>query len=151
MDKKKLLLLGFGTTPIALFVIMQLIPVWLLQTNPAVVAEPAWDSPETRALAKRACFDCHSNETVWPWYSRVAPVSWLVTFDVVRARRELNFSTWNANGQRSGRKDKLEEAAEKIEEGEMPLEIYVVQHPEAKLTAQEKEQLIQGFLTMSKP
>ncbi|MBI5081140.1 MAG: heme-binding domain-containing protein [Chloroflexi bacterium] len=65
---------------VAVVIGMQLVPVWLLKTNPPVTAEPKWDSEQTRALAKRACFDCHSNETVWPWYSNVAPVSWLIIF-----------------------------------------------------------------------
>ena len=64
------------------------------QVNPPVGAEPTWDSPETRALAKQACFDCHSNETEWPAYSRVAPVSWLIQHDVSEGRAALNFSEW---------------------------------------------------------
>ena len=60
------------------FLLIQLVPFGRDHTNPPVVQEPKWDSPATRELAKRACFDCHSNETVWPWYSNIAPVSWLV-------------------------------------------------------------------------
>ena len=70
---------GFVVLVVVLFGLIQLVPVQ--RTNPPVVAEPPWDSPETRALAVRACFDCHSNETVWPWYAYVAPVSWLVAHD----------------------------------------------------------------------
>src|SRR3954471_20544503 len=88
---RNLLFGGFG-----LLLAIQLLPVWLLQTDPPVVAEPTWDRPQTRSLAQRACFDCHSNETQWPLYTRVAPVSWLVTFDVLRGRRNLNFSAWGA-------------------------------------------------------
>src|SRR5450759_4213368 len=66
------------------------IPVWLLQRNPPIVQEPPWDSPQTRALAVRACFDCHSNQTVWPWYDRIPPASWLAVFDTVRGRNRLN-------------------------------------------------------------
>ena len=70
--------LGFGLLAVVgLFVLIQLAPFGRNHTNPPVVQEPSWDSAETRALAKRACFDCHSNETVWPWYSNIAPVSWL--------------------------------------------------------------------------
>ena len=78
--------------PLVLFLCIQLIPVWLAQNNPPVLAKPQWDSPHMRALAKRACFDCHSHETVWPLYACVAPVSWLVTFDTMRGRRHLNLS-----------------------------------------------------------
>ena len=60
---------------LCLGLVIQLLPYGRDHTNPPVVAEPLWDSPQTRALAKRACFDCHSNETIWPWYTNVAPVS----------------------------------------------------------------------------
>jgi hypothetical protein len=69
------------------FLLIQLVPYGRAHANPPVVKEPAWDSPTTRALAKRACFDCHSNETVWPWYTNVAPVSCGgLTFQTGRAR-----------------------------------------------------------------
>ncbi len=61
------LILGCIGTPILLFLLIQLVPVWAVQTNPPVVSEPQWNSPQTRALAVRACFDCHSNQTTWPW------------------------------------------------------------------------------------
>jgi len=133
--------------PVALFLALQLIPVWLLQTNPPVVAEPAWDSPQTRALAKRACFDCHSNETVWSWYTRIAPVSWLTTLDVLRGRRNFNFSEWGAarggEGGEGGRGGG--ETGETILEGRMPPASYLLTHPAAKLTEAEKQLLIQGL------
>lgn len=114
---------------------IQLVPVE--RTNPPVISEPNWDSPETRALAQRACFDCHSNETAWPWYSQVAPVSWLVADHVIEGRDKFNMSEWP-----SGEGD---EAAETVAEGEMPLFGYVLMHPEAKLTPAETEQLIAGL------
>lgn len=77
---------------VALFLLIQLIPYGRQHTNPPVVAEPAWDSPQTRDLAVRACFDCLSNDTVWPWYSNVAPISWLVQRDIDEGRQRLNFS-----------------------------------------------------------
>lgn len=121
--------------------IIQLLPIWLVQTNPPAAVEPAWDSPETRALAQRACFDCHSNETVWPWYSKVAPISWLVTRDVLSGRSQLNFSDWTAHAGH----DHAEEAGELVTSGEMPLPIYVVMHPEADLTLAERQQLAAGL------
>ena len=68
---------------VGLLIAIQLIPVWLLQTNPPARSEPRWNSAQTNTLVHRSCFDCHSNATTWPWYSRVAPVSWLTTYDVV--------------------------------------------------------------------
>jgi hypothetical protein len=124
---------------LSLFVVIQLIPIWALKTNPPVVAEPQWDSPQTQALAERACFDCHSNETKWPWYSNVAPVSWLVVVDTVRGRNKLNFSEWGV------RRAKLDEVGKVIRRGEMPPSNYLLTHPEAKLTETEKQQLIDGL------
>lgn len=124
---------------IGLFGLLQLIPFGGNHTNPPVVQEPAWDTPETRALAKRACFDCHSNETVWPWYANIAPVSWLVQRDVEQGRKKMNFSDW-------GRRDEdAEEIREVILEGEMPLPSYLLMHPEARLTDDEKIRLIEGL------
>jgi mono/diheme cytochrome c family protein len=119
---------------------IQFVPYGHDHTNPPVQAEPAWDSPTTRALFVRACADCHSNQTVWPWYSSVAPVSWLVTRDVVEGRAAFNVSEW-------GRADNEgDEAAETIQEGEMPLWFYPPLHPEAQLTPAEKQQLIDGLI-----
>lgn len=123
------------------FVFLQFIPYGQNHTNPPVIQEPAWDSPDTRALAKRACFDCHSNETVWPWYSKIAPVSWLVQRDVDEGREKINFSEWN----RKDDFEDLDEVGEVIEEGEMPPLTYYPTHPEARLTDAEKQQLILGL------
>jgi hypothetical protein len=129
-------------TVVGLVIMIQLIPVWLLQTNPSARAEPPWNSSTTRMLAQAACFDCHSNYTTWPWYSRVAPVSWLVTQDVIRGRRHLNFSDWH-----SGPQDSFlaEQAASAVQRGAMPPSYYVWMHPKVDLTAAEKQQLIQGL------
>src|SRR4030067_2438882 len=77
---------------IVLILLIQLIPYGRDHNNPPVVIEPNWDSQQTRMLAKRACFDCHSNETIWPWYSNIAPASWLIYYDAIEARRNFNFS-----------------------------------------------------------
>ena len=112
----------------------QLVPIE--RTNPAVEAEvPASD--EVQQILRRACYDCHSNETRWPWYAHVAPVSWLVAYDVSDARGHLNFSTWNAYDAEE-RAHKLEEAWEEIDEGEMPLWFYLPLHPQAQLSEADK-------------
>jgi len=74
----KKILIGMVLAGGIVFIAMQLVPYGHAHTNPPVTGEPKWDSPQTRELAKRACFDCHSNETDWPWYSNIAPVSWLI-------------------------------------------------------------------------
>jgi mono/diheme cytochrome c family protein len=124
---------------LAALVAIQLVPYGRNHSNPPVGAEPAWDSPETRALFVRACADCHSNQTAWPWYSNIAPVSWLITRDVVEGREKLNISAW---GQQ---RNEADEAAETVREGEMPLWFYVPLHPEARLSPAEREQLIAGL------
>lgn len=126
----------------ALFVIIQAVPYGRNQSNPPVVREPKWDSPETRSLAKRACFDCHGNETIWPWYTQVAPVSWLIYQDVQEGRSELNFSEWQ-DGKREG--EKTAKIRDQIAEGEMPPLQYRLVHPESRLTSEEKRQLIEGL------
>jgi len=123
----------------ALAAAIQFVPYGQDHTNPPATAEPVWDSPETRALAVRACFGCHSNETAWRWYSDVAPVSWVVTNHVVVGRRVLNFSTWD------GPQGELDEIGETIHEGEMPPAYYTILHPGARLSDAEKQRLIDGL------
>ena len=125
------------TSAVVIFLLIQIVPIIKL-TNPPVVAEPQWDSAGTRTLARRACFDCHSNETVWPWYAHVAPVKWLVVHDVTEGRDMFNFSDWH--GELSS--DHLSAA---ISRGAMPLPIYLMMHPQARLTEQEKQQLCSGL------
>jgi hypothetical protein len=124
---------------VGIFLVLQIIPVWALKTNPPVLAEPKWDSPQTRTLAQRACFDCHSNETVWPWYSNVAPVSWAVILDTVEGRQHLNFSEWGTQ------RAEVDDVSRLINNGEMPPSNYVQYHPAAALSAAEKQQLIDGL------
>jgi mono/diheme cytochrome c family protein len=117
---------------------IQLVPYGRDHTNPPVSGEPAWDSPRTRELAVRACFDCHSNQTVWPWYSNVAPVSWLVQRDVDEGRDELNYSEWD-------RGEDGEESAETVREGSMPPFPYPLTHPDARLDDAERAALEAGL------
>lgn len=124
---------------LALVVVAQVVPYGRNHSNPPIVAEPSWNATATRVLAERACFDCHSNQTHWPWYSHVAPMSWLVQYDVDEGRRVLNFSEWNRGNSEAG------EAAETIREGEMPPRSYVLLHPQARLTDAEREQLARGL------
>jgi mono/diheme cytochrome c family protein len=115
----------------------QLFPI--ARSNPPVSADVA-APPEVAALLRRACYDCHSNETVWPWYSRVAPISWLVAHDVRHGREELNFSVWDTYDPAKRRK-KLTETVKEVVEGEMPPWSYVLVHPDARLRAADHERL----------
>jgi hypothetical protein len=122
-----------------LFLLLQAVPYGWSHSNPPIQTEPEWDSPHTRELAVRACYDCHSNETRWPWYSYLAPVSWMVRRDVDLGRKKLNFS-------------ELEPAeytgalcAGLLQSGSMPMRAYTLTHPEARLSEEEQEQLVRGF------
>ena len=121
---------------IIVFVVIQFIPYGKDHTNPPVVKEPSWDTPQTRELAKQYCFDCHSNETTWPWYSNIAPASWLVTRDVEEGRSNLNFSDCAAS-------TKLDEAPDEISEGGMPPIQYTLIHP--KPSDADRQALAQGL------
>ena len=135
---RRWLLRGFLIVVVG-FVAIQLVPYGRSHANPAVTGEPTWDSPQTRALAVRASFDCHSNETAWPWYTNVAPVSWLTQRHVDEGRAKLNFSTWGTSRQETENVDR------QISSGAMPPWDYLLMHPDAQLTYQEKAQLISGL------
>ena len=120
-----------------LLVAIQFIPYGRDHTNPPVTVPVVWDSRETESLVRGACFDCHSNETRWPWYSQVAPVSWLVQSDVDEGRTKLNFS--------EGKLKELEEVANVVSEGEMPPWFYRPAHREARLSAEQTQALIRGI------
>ena len=100
-------------------------------------------SPEILSSLKRACYDCHSNQTSWPWYSHVAPVSWLVAGDVKEGRAHLNFSEWTRPGA-EGELPSLGEVCEAVTARKMPLRSYVLMHPGAKLTPREIGAICQG-------
>ena len=126
-----------GAVIVVIILGIQLVPVE--RTNPPVVRDVAWDSPDTRALAERACFDCHSNETKWPYYAYIAPISWRVAQHVSMGRQHLNFSDWTQPN------EDLDEVIEVMEDGEMPLSDYLRMHSEARLSPEETEALIAGF------
>ena len=121
---------------IVMLILIQFIPV--KRTNPAVINEPKWDSPETKAFAVRACFNCHSNETKWPDYAYVAPVSWFIINDVNEGRKHFNMSNWKPGDG--------DEAAAEVRKGDMPMWKYTLMHPEAKLTDVEKQKFIRGLI-----
>ncbi len=125
---------------VVLFAAIQLVPVQ--RTNPAVYAEPAWDSPQTRAVAERSCFACHSNETRWPFYAAIAPSSWLVARDVNKGRMHLNLSEWG----KPGSEQHVDEIEGALGAGKMPLWYYLPLNPQASLTPAERDALVQGLL-----
>ncbi len=126
------------------FVVLQFIPFGdfipaLARTNPPVKSQIAWNSPETEQLVRTTCYGCHSNETEWPFYAYIAPMSWLVLHDVNEARSKLNFSEESA--------DSIDPSVlvEQIDRGSMPPIQYLLLHPEARLSDAQKEALRTGL------
>ena len=144
LNRKCWLRAGIGMLGAVLAV--QLVPVGRDHANPPVTGEPTWDVPETRALAKQACFDCHSNETRWPAYASVAPVSWLVQHDVTEGRATLNFSEWPRPQERA------KQASEEVVEGDMPPVAYTLLHAHARLSPADRDRLAEGLArTLGEP
>ena|ERR1051325_3771470 len=128
--------LGLGLAIV--LIAIQFIPI--ARTNPPERGKPPAPA-EVQAVLQRSCNDCHSNETRWPWYSYVAPISFLISNDVREGRREVNFSLWGQyNAQRQARKRK--EIVEQVQSGKMPQWYYVLLHPEAKLSDADRQTIV---------
>jgi hypothetical protein len=139
--KKRYYLIG-GLVLVVL--IIQLIPADL----PPAEMEPAGDiirsglvGEEVVPLLKTSCYNCHSNETRYPWYAHVAPASWLVAYDVKKGREELNFSTWQEYDLNK-MVGKLDDVASEVGEGHMPKSIYTLIHPSAKLSEEQRALIV---------
>jgi hypothetical protein len=126
---------------IVLFAPIQLIPYGRDHSNPPVTQEINWDSHRTRELAVGGCYDCRRNLTAWPWYSNVAPVSWLSSADVQGGRSVLNFSEWNRP-----QEAEASEVAEVVRDGSMPPLQYKPLHPAGRLTSAEQNELARGIV-----
>ncbi len=111
---------------------------FMAMTNPPI---------EIKAILEQACYDCHSHKTNYPWYSNVQPVGWWLVDHVDDGRGHLNFSTW-AEYDAEKQAHKVSECMEEVEEGEMPLNSYTWAHGEAKLTSEQREQLVTWFETL---
>lgn len=131
---------------VVLFGLIQLVPIGRNHTNAPVLYEPAWDSPRTEQLVRGACYDCHSNQTVWPWYSNVAPASWLLYSDITRAKNSFNFNEIDAKIGAA----LVGEMVENVQENSMPPFQYQMMHPEARFSANERQELIDGLLATFK-
>jgi cytochrome c551/c552 len=133
--------MGVGLGVVTVFVLIQAVPYGWSHSNPPVTANAPWPSAQAESLARAACYDCHSNETDWPVYSYVAPMSWLVRRDVEAGRDELNFSEWD-------RDSDANDAAHEVEDGTMPPWRYTLMHPGARLSDDEKAELIAALDAM---
>jgi hypothetical protein len=128
---------------IALVALIQLVPV--SRDNPPATRSVT-APPEVMSVLRRACYDCHSNETAWPWYSRVAPVSWLVARDVHEGRSHLNFSEWKAAADEH-QQEHLKELPKEVKEGDMPLWYYLPLHSAARLSQDDVTRLSNWAVT----
>jgi len=133
---KKILLWTIGIA-VVLFLLIQLVPYGRSShTNPPASNPFQWTDPQAETIARESCYDCHSNETEWWWATGIAPFSWLTQRDVDQGREQLNFSDWN--GMPAA-------AVQEAVDGEMPPFQYALIHPDAKLTDEERQTLMQGY------
>lgn len=147
---------------IVLFAAIQFVPVD--RSHPPVTDPIVFKNVDAELIARRSCYDCHSNENVWPWYGNIAPVSWVVAHHIEEGRSVLNFSDIAgtiANGGERGERGEageggeggaggsaseiVEESSETINEGEMPPSYYLLTHPDAALSPADKATLITGI------
>lgn len=125
---------------VALLVIAQVVPFPPADNPPLGQEVPA--PPAVRTILRVSCYDCHSNETVWPWYSHVIPMKWLVRGHVMEGREHLNFSTWEQyTPERASRR--LEDVVEMVQEGKMPLPSYLRLHSDAALSPENQSRIIE--------
>jgi hypothetical protein len=121
------------------FVLIQLIPI--SRSNPPITQDAA-APPQVEAILRRACYDCHSNETRWPWYARIAPVSWLVVRDVNRGRKHLNFSSWDKYADDPETMIRKLRNLDKVNRNaSMPLWYYLPEHSDARLSPADRDLL----------
>src|SRR5215469_9669745 len=129
--------LGLLLSMMALLVAIQLVPSGVI--NPASKGEVS-APPEIHDTLRRSCYDCHSNQTQWPWYTNVAPFSWVVARDIEVGRRQLNFSEWGTYYPGTRRR-KLQWMGRALEQKVMPPPLYQLIHPASRLSPQDREQL----------
>lgn len=127
---------------LGLFVAIQFVPYGRDHTNPPVTQAAAFAPGPGLELARGACFDCHSNETVWPWYTNIAPGSWLVQRDVDEGRATLNFSEWDRP------QPEVDELLDVVADGDMPPVSYTLIHPSARLTDAQRATLLSAMEQM---
>lgn len=137
MLPRRIVLAGIIAAVIGTIAMVVIGNVAVKRTNPPVTYTINWNSPETERLARNTCFDCHSNETHWPWYAHIAPAAFLLANDVTQAREQYNFSTgYHLDG---------EKMARKVEDGQMPPARYLMLNPQANLSAEDKALLTAGL------
>lgn len=141
MSKKKKL---FWYTVLGLIIVIQVYPVTapeVIKDNPGDIMNSTEIPANVSTMLKAACYDCHSNETNYPWYTNVAPVKWLVYRDTREGRKELNFSEW-ASMDKMDQADALDNISSEVSSGDMPMKIYPIMHSDAKLSEQDRQAIV---------
>lgn len=140
MKRLRYILIGLAVVLLAIQFIPNELPM-VTKENPDDIMKSGLVDLEVAQLLKTSCYSCHSNETEYPWYSHIAPASWLVKRDVVVGREELNFSTWSTNDMPK-MLNKLEDISAEVNEGDMPMPIYTLIHPSAKLSIEQRQRIV---------
>ena len=141
MGKKKIFLYSL----LGIVLLMQIYPSErpeVTEVNPNDLIKNTKMPEHIASMLRSACYDCHSNETIYPWYANIAPVKWLLYDHINEGRKELNFSNWNTLD-KADKAEALDDISSAIEEQEMPLESYPITHPDAKLSEADREALIE--------
>ena len=141
--RRVVLWVGLGV--LAIFIAIQFVPYGWRHPNPPMTLNAPWPDEESEAIARRSCYDCRSNETEWPWYTHVAPMSWLVRSIVERGREKLNFSTWDTGP------GEPEHAIERMQDGSMPPSNYTRIHSGTDLSEQEVAALVAALGQVPEP
>ncbi len=129
----------------AVFIILQFIPYGRPVNQPVAgndLLEVTETPDEVKVLLKNTCYDCHSQKVAFPWYSKVAPVSWLVSSDIKEGREHLDFGIWKDYSKKEKLK-LLDKIGDEVSEGNMPLKIYLAMHKEARLSQEQRDQVTQ--------
>lgn len=129
--------------PVAFVIALQLVPYGRDHARPPDGQAPPWNAASTQDLARRACYDCHSNQTRWPWYASIAPLSWRIQHDVDEGREKLNLTAFEPGNEKMS--EAAGEAAEEVSRGEMPPWDYLLLHPEAWLSDADRRALAGGL------
>ena len=132
---------------IFIFVLLVLLGIQFIpinKTNP-IITQDMQAPVEVKSILRTSCYNCHSNETKWPWYSNFAPVSWMIINDVSDARNKLNFSTWNKISFEK-KEELMKDIWDEVRQEDMPLTLYTFIHPEAKLDILQKN-IIKKWIT----
>jgi hypothetical protein len=145
MTTRRRLALQIAAGLVAVAVLIQLVPIGRDHGNPPVTSDAPWATAADRRLAVSACYDCHSNETQWRWYTSVAPVSWWTASHVREGREILNFSEWDR------RQRETHEMGESVEERSMPPWSYTIEHGDARLSQAERDQLVRALQALPDP